>query len=106
MTDARTREQLRQERETFDQAKAHDACWFTLRLAMGYAGIGLLLAIALVSGYILLHPASYARATIAIASMTLLVDMLGLVVSIFKLVLQQSSSVPRKPVTVIRSDTY
>ena len=106
MTDARTREQLRQERETFDQAKAHDARWFTLRLAMGYAGIGLLLAIALVSGYILLHPTSYAPATIAVAATTLLVDMLGLVVSIFKLVLQQGSAVLLKPVTGIRLDTH
>ena len=34
MTDARAREQLRQERETFDQAKAHGARWFTLRLEL------------------------------------------------------------------------
>ncbi|MGO9771788.1 MAG: hypothetical protein ACLPSW_20035 [Roseiarcus sp.] len=57
MTDARALEQLRQERETFDQAKARDACWFTLCLTIGYVGIGLLFVIALVSGYILLHPA-------------------------------------------------
>jgi hypothetical protein len=106
MTDARARERLRQERETFNQAKAHDARWFRLRLAMGYAGIGLLLAIAVVSGCILLHPASFATATIAIAATTLLVDMLGLVVSIVKLVLQQGSAVPLKPITGIRSDTY
>ena len=105
MSDARAREQLRQERETFNQAKAHDARWFTLRLAMGYAGIALLLAIALVSGCILFHPASYAPATIAIAATTLLTDMLGLAVSIFKLILQQVGAVPLKPVTGIRSDT-
>ena len=106
MTDARAREQLRQERETFHQAKSHGARWFTLRLAMGYAGIGLLLAIALVSGYILPHPASYAPATIVIAETTLLMDVLGLVVSIFKLVLQQGSAVPLKPVIGTRSDTH
>jgi hypothetical protein len=106
MIGARAREQLRQEREAFDQAKAHDARWFTLRLAMGYAGIGLLLAIAPVSSYILLHPASYAPATVPVAATTLLVDMLGLVVSIIKLVLQRDSAVPLKPVTGIRSDTH
>ena len=82
MTDPRTREQLRQERETFDQAKAHDARWFTLRLAMGYTAICLLVAIALVSGDILLDPTSYAPATLAVAATTLLVNMLGLVASI------------------------
>jgi hypothetical protein len=86
----RAREQLRQERETFDQAKAHDARWFTLRLAMGDAGIGVLLAIAWASGYILLHPASYPPAAIAGAVTTLLTDMLALVVSTFKLVFRQS----------------
>ena len=106
MTDARTCEQLRQERETFDQAKAHDARWFTLRLAMGYAGICLLVAIALVSGYILLDPTSYAPATLAVAATTLLVDMLGLVVSIFKLILQQGSTALLKPVTGIRLDSH
>ena len=106
MTDVRAREQLRQERETFDQAKAHNARWFALRLAMGYAGISLLLAIALVSGYILFQPAIYAPATIAFAATTLLMDMLGLVVSIFKLVLSQGSAVPLKPVTGVRSDTH
>lgn len=39
MTYARAREQLRQESETFNQAKVHNGRWFTLRLAMGYAGI-------------------------------------------------------------------
>jgi hypothetical protein len=58
MIGTRALEQLRPERETFDQAKTHDARWFTLRLAIGYAGIGLLLVIALVSGYILLHLSS------------------------------------------------
>lgn len=106
MTDARALEQLRQERETFDQAKARDVRWFTLCLTIGYAGIGLLFAIALVSGCILLHPANYSTATIGIAATTLLVDILGLVASIFKLVLQQGNAVPLKPVTAIRSDTH
>lgn len=101
MTDPRAREQLRQERETFNQAKAHDARWFTLRLAMGYVGIVLLLAIALVSGYVLLHPARYAAVTIAIAAMTLLVDMLSLILSIFRLVLQEGGAATLKPVTEV-----
>ena len=99
MMDARGSEQLRQERETFDQAKAHDACWFTLRLVIAYSGIGLLFAIASVSGYILLRPDHYAPATITISGSVLLVDMFGVVGSIFKLVLQQGSALPLKPVT-------
>jgi hypothetical protein len=106
MIDLRARERLRQEREAFEQAKAHGARWFTLRLAMGYAGMALLLVAAAVSGYIVLRPASYAPATVAMAVTTLLVDMFGLVVSVFKLVLQQGSAVPLKPVTEIRLDGH
>jgi hypothetical protein len=104
MTDARAPEQLRQEREAFDQAKAHEARWFTPRLTIGYAGIGLLFAIVLVSGYILLHPGCYATATIGIAATALLVDIVGLVASIFKLVLQQGNVIQLKPVTAIHPD--
>ncbi|MGO9771787.1 MAG: hypothetical protein ACLPSW_20030 [Roseiarcus sp.] len=43
---------------------------------------------------------------IGIAATTLLVDILGLVASIFKLVLQQGNAVPLKPVTAIRWDTH
>lgn len=97
MIGARAREQLRHEREAFDQAKADDARLFTLRLMIGYADIALLLAIALVSGYILLHPASCSPATITVAATTILVDILGLVVTIFKFVFQQSCAVPLNP---------
>ena len=104
MIGARTREELRQERVTFNQAKSHGARWFALRLAMGYAGIVLLLGTALVSGYVLLHPAAYSTATTTIAASTLLVDILGLVVSIFRLVLRDGSAVPLKPVTRTRPE--
>jgi hypothetical protein len=105
MTDVCARERLRQERETFDQAKAHNARWFTLRLRMGYAGIVLLFVIALVAGHTLLHPASYDPSTITIAATTLFVDMIGLVVTIFKLVLHERSAVALKPIASINSQT-
>lgn len=35
----RLEEQLRQEREVFDQRKLHSERWFTLRLRMGYIRI-------------------------------------------------------------------
>ena len=106
MTDARARELLRQEREAFDQAKAHHARWFMLRLVMCYAGIGFFFAIALVLGYLLLHPANYPPAMIAVASTALFVDLVGLVISIFKLVLQQGSVVPLKPVIEVHPDRH
>lgn len=106
MSDARASELLRQEREAFDQAKAHAERWFTLRLAIGYAGILLLIAIGSMSSYVLLHPASFLRETVRVAAAALLVDMLGLSASIFKLVLQQVGAGSIKPVKDIRQDTH
>ena len=103
MTNSRALEQLRQECETFDQVKAQGAQWFALRLLMGYAGIVLLLGIAVVSSVIILNPASYSQTVIGIAATTLFVDMLSMVASIFRLVLPQSSALRLKPVTTARS---
>ena len=103
MTDPRALEQLRQECETFDQVKTQGAQWFTLRLRMGYAGIVLLLGIAVVSSVIVLHPASYSPTVIGVAATTLFVDMLSMVATIFRLVLPQSSAIRLKPVTTANS---
>jgi hypothetical protein len=102
VNDPRALEQLRQERETFDRAKAEVAQWSRLRLVMGYAGIAALLGVAVVSGIIVLNPSRYPTGVITVAATTLLVDILSLSVSIFKLVLQQGNATRLKPVTIVR----
>jgi hypothetical protein len=104
MTTTRAREQLRQERETFDQAQRHDARWFGLRLSMGYAAIVLFLGIAVVAGCIVLQPGRYSGSQIVIAAVTLLTDMVGLVTATFKLVLPQDKTASLRPVTDFRCD--
>ena len=99
MNDPRALEQLRQERETFDYAKVEVAQWSRLRLRMGYAGIVGLLGVAMVSSFVVLNPSHYPAAVITLAATTLLVDILGLSVSIFKFVLLQGSATRLKPVT-------
>jgi hypothetical protein len=47
-------ERLRQQQETFDQKRKHDSRWFWLKLVMGYSAILLLLAILIISCYIIL----------------------------------------------------
>ncbi len=99
MTSTRARERLRQEKEVFELTKLHAARWFTLRLTMGYAVIGLLALIALVAGYVVLHPNGYSPSTITVAATALLADMLGLGISIFKVVLSHASTVQLMPST-------
>jgi len=99
MRSERAREQLRQERETFEQARAHDGRWFTLRLAMGYVGIGLMVVVAAIGTYVILHPDRYSPTVLAVAAGALLVDMISLAASIFRLVLQQNTAVQLRPIT-------
>ena len=102
MNDPRALERLRQERETFDHAKVEVAQWSRLRLIVGYAGIAALLGVAAVSGIIVLNPSRYPTGVITVAATTLLVDILSLSASIFKLVLQQASATRLKPITLVR----
>jgi hypothetical protein len=84
---AREQEQLRQERETFDQRKKQDGRWFLLRLAMGWTAVALLPGIGVTSGWIIFHYAQFAASTVTVATGALLVDTLGLVLSVWRIVL-------------------
>lgn len=92
-------ERLRQERETFNQALAHQERWFLLRLTMGYAAVVLLPLIAILCGYIVFSPEHYSAATVSIATGALLTDVLGLFASIWKVVLNPASIGKLSPVT-------
>jgi hypothetical protein len=92
-------EQLRQEREAFEQAKTQGVHWFRLRLCMGYASLFILFGVAAACSYIVLNPAGYSTAVITIAATTLLVDIASLAASISKLVLQHNNAARLKPVT-------
>src|SRR2546426_162154 len=82
---ARATEQLRQERETFDQAKQHEAHWFILRLAMGYSAVLLLAAIMVVASYILFNAAAFPVSVVTAAGGALFVDVLGLLIAVWKI---------------------
>lgn len=92
-------EQLRQEREAFDQARSHDRLWFGLRLAMGYVAIALMVLVAGVSLYVMLHPQDYGETVLVLAATALLVDMVSLAAAVFRLVLQQGGAPSLAPVT-------
>lgn len=102
MKNPRALEQLRQEREAFEQAKVQGVHWFRLRLCMGYASVLILFGVAAACSYIVLNPAGYSTAVVTIAATTLLIDMVSLAASIFKLVLQHDNAARLKPITAVR----
>ncbi|MBP2277379.1 MULTISPECIES: hypothetical protein [Sphingomonas] len=92
-------EQLRQERQTFDQGFEHQERWFKLRIIMGYAAVVLLPLIAIFCCYVISNPKSYNENTVMVAMGALFTDVLGLLVSIWKLVVNPASIGKLSPVT-------
>lgn len=96
---ARAQEQLRQERETFEQQKVQSARWFLLRLSVGYASV---LALVLVLGicvYILMNTKIFPTSVVTAAGATLFGDVVGLVATIWKVVLGPGTVGALAPVT-------
>ena len=98
---ARATEQLRQERETFDQAKRHDGRWFILRLAMGYYAVLLLGVIMAVASYVLLDSPKFPTNVVSAAGAALFVDVVGLLAAVWKIALNPSFSARLTPLTQI-----
>lgn len=87
---ATANERLRQERETFDQRKEQDRRWFKLRMAMGWLAVVLLPLLGAAAFYVLYNNDEFTPATVTAASAAFFVDVVGLVISIWKVVLGQS----------------
>ena len=84
---ANAQERLRQERETFDQRKTQNARWFVIQQVMAWIAVIFLPGIALPCGWIIFHHSEFASATVTVATSALLVDTLGFIISIWKIVL-------------------
>ncbi|KKL90477.1 hypothetical protein LCGC14_1904310 [marine sediment metagenome] len=95
----RASEQLRQEREAFDQRKKQASRWFTLRLVMGYVGVIILTIVIIVSTAIILNPTKYPEFAVATAVTALLVDVIGIIAGVWKFVLSPDSTTKLKPET-------
>lgn len=95
----RASEQLRQERETFDQAKSQEHWWFILRLMMGFSSIVLLVAVMVVSVYILFNHTEFPAAVVTAAGAALFVDVLGMLIGVWKIALNPKSVTKLQPTT-------
>jgi len=95
----RAAEAVRQERETFDMQKSHVERWFRLRLAMGYSSIVLLCGIMVVSTDILLQPGKFPSGVLTTAGGALFTDVLGLLVSVWRIALNPDLIGRLSPVT-------
>lgn len=95
----RAEEELRQERETFDQNRVQHNRWFRLRLTVGYTSIVLLAAIMGVTSVILFTNTQFPADVVTLAASTLFGDVVGLLIAVWKLVLNPGSLPSLQPVT-------
>jgi hypothetical protein len=95
----REMERTRQERETFDQHKKQENLWFGLRLTMGYASVVLLVSVMIVSSVILFNNDKFPASVVTAAGAALFVDVLGLLVGVWKIALNPSFLTKLEPVT-------
>jgi predicted membrane protein len=94
----RSAERLRQQRETFDQLKAHDASWFKLKFAAGASAIAVFVVTLIAALAILMDPSRYSIKAVEIVAYTLLADILALAGLVLGLVFRDASGTLR-PVT-------
>ena len=84
----RAMEQLRQEREVFEQRKGQEGRWFFLRLTMGYASVVLLVAVIAICAFILFYANKFPDFTVQAAGAALFADVVGLFIGVWKIVLK------------------
>jgi thiosulfate reductase cytochrome b subunit len=90
-------ERLRQQQETFNQKKKHDSRWFWLKLIMGYSAVLLLLAILIISCIIIFNNKDFPDKIVNWAAPALFVDILGLIFTVWKVVLNPNVSTKLEP---------
>ncbi|MDG4551868.1 MAG: hypothetical protein P9F19_04680 [Candidatus Contendobacter sp.] len=84
----RAMEQLRQEREVFNQRKEQESRWFILRITMGYTSVILLFVVIVISAFILFNSANFPEFAVKSAGAALFADVVGLLIGVWKIVLK------------------
>ena len=93
-------QRLSQEAETFKQHKLQEQQWFKLRLIMGYSSIVLLAIVMAVSVHILLNHKEFSNLVLTSAGAALFVDVLGLLIAIWRIVFNADFKSKLTPVTI------
>jgi len=91
-------QRLQQEQDTFEQKKAQDARWFVLRMAMGILAMLVIPAMVAICVLIIADPHQDGMVK-RLAASSLLVDILGLMGAVWRVILNPRSVSQLAPVT-------
>jgi hypothetical protein len=105
-TDPILLEQLRQERETFDEHKKQSQRWFNLRFIMGILAIIMLPSLLIIAAYVLYYNSNFSEWIIRIVASTLFVDAIAFLISIWKILLKGDFISPLSPITKVSTMTH
>jgi hypothetical protein len=95
----RASEKLRQERETFNQAKHHDNLWFYVKVALISASILIMFGVLWVSSYVVFNPTLFPEISVILATLGLLGDIVVSCSMVWKFAMNPESISKLKPIT-------
>ncbi len=90
-------EKIRQLRQAFDQKRRQSDRWFQLRLAMGYTAVVLLASVIVICALILFNASSHSEQVVTLAATALLVDVIGLLIGVWKIAFRPEASERAEP---------
>lgn len=94
------KQRLQQEYEVFQQYKQQESQWFRLRLVMGYSSIVLLSIVMTICIHILLNHKLFPNLVLSSAGAALFVDLLGLLIAVWKIVFSSDFTNKLSPTTI------
>jgi hypothetical protein len=90
---------LEQEKICFIESRKHYIRWNLLKLVMGYSAIVILICIMLICGIVIFNYTRFSERIIFSCICALFIDIVGLMVSIYKIVLKENNISELKPIT-------
>jgi hypothetical protein len=81
---------LEQEKICFEESRKHYNRWNILKLVLGYSAIAILICIMFICGFIIFNYTKFSDEIILSCICALFIDIVGLMVSIYKIVLKEN----------------
>ena len=95
----RVSEKLRQERESFNQAKRHDNQWFYIKIGIILVSFSIMVIVLYITSIIVFNPKLYSENTVILGTIGLYRDTIASCSSIWRLGMSPDSVSKLKPIT-------
>jgi len=90
---------LEQEKICFEENKKHFIRWNILKLIMGYSALLILICVIFICGFIIINHSNFTEKVLIFSVSVLLLDLVLLMITIYKIVLKNNNIDDFKPIT-------